>query len=147
MAIFCPLISKLVELRRCVRGLKYPSEMEKVEAWLRLGEVIAWVKLESSRARIRPRAVTVIAANLVSVGMVIGGVFTGRMKDVMSRPIIMLPAARRVMGLMTAGLFSLIGVVGGVRVNPVWVRRVMRRLYVAVNDVASRVIKRAHVFK
>ena len=89
---------------------------------------MVWVRLESSKAKIRPRAVTVIAAIFVSVGMVMGGVFTGRMKDVMSRPTVMLPMARRVMGLITAELFSLIGVVEGVRVNPVWVRRVMRRL-------------------
>lgn len=40
----------------------------------------------------------------------------------------MLPRARRVIGLMIAGLFSFIGVVAGVRVNPVWTKRAMRKL-------------------
>ena len=46
----------------------------------------------------------------------------------MSRPARMLPRARRVIGLVTAGLFSFTGVVAGTRVNPVWTSRVMRRL-------------------
>lgn len=100
-------------------GLKYPSEVEKVEMWLCLGEAMVCVRFESSSASVRPRTVTVIAAIFVSIGMVIGGVFVGRVKDVMSRPIIMLPIARRVMGLVTAGLFSLIGMIGGMRVGPV----------------------------
>lgn len=40
----------------------------------------------------------------------------------------MLPRARRVIGLMIVGLFSFIEGVGSIRVDPVWTRRVMRRL-------------------
>lgn len=40
----------------------------------------------------------------------------------------MLPRARRVIGLMIVGLFSFIGGDGIMRVNPVCTRRVMRRL-------------------
>lgn len=40
----------------------------------------------------------------------------------------MLPRARRVMELVIAGLFSLIVIVGVVRVNPVWTSRDIRRL-------------------
>lgn len=36
------------------------------------------------------------------------------MKDVMSRPAVMLPTARRVIGLVIVGLFSLIDAVEGV---------------------------------
>lgn len=46
----------------------------------------------------------------------------------MSRPDRMVPRARRVMGLVINELFSLVGVVGEIRVNPAWVRDVMRRL-------------------
>lgn len=45
-----------------------------------------------------------------------------------SRPARMLPRARRVIGLMIVGLFSFMGMVVGVRVNPAWTNRVMRRL-------------------
>lgn len=46
----------------------------------------------------------------------------------MSRPAIMLPSASRVIGAVTAWLFSFAGVIEGVRVNPVWTSRVMRRV-------------------
>lgn len=83
---------------------------------------------DSSNARIIPSSVTTMAANFVMGGMVIGGVFEGRMKDVMRKPARMLPRARRVMGLMIRGLFSLMGEIGGVRLCPVWTRMVRRRL-------------------
>lgn len=83
---------------------------------------------ESSRARMMPRPVMMMAAVFVIVGIVIGGVLVGRMKDVMSSPAVMLPRARRVIGLMIVGLFSFIEVVDEVRVNPVCTRRIMRRL-------------------
>lgn len=83
---------------------------------------------ESSRARIIPRVVTMMAAVFVMVGMVIGGVFMGRVRDEISKPAMMLPKARRIMGRMAGGVFSLMGVIVGVRVCPVWIRRVMRRL-------------------
>lgn len=44
-----------------------------------LGWVRVWVMFMSSRARVMPRIVTRIAAVFVSVGMVIGEVFVGRM--------------------------------------------------------------------
>lgn len=81
---------------------------------------------ESSRARMIPRIVTMMAAVFVIVGIVIGGVFMGMMKDVISRPAMMLPRARRIIGLVIVGSFSFIGVVGGIRVNPVWTSSVMR---------------------
>lgn len=52
---------------------------------------------------------TVRAAILRVVGIVMIWVFRGRILDVIRRPATMLPHANRLMGLITAGLFSLIG--------------------------------------
>lgn len=49
------------------------------------------------------------AASLSRGGIVITGVFRGVMEEVMRRPATMLPQASRLIGLMTVGLFSLIG--------------------------------------
>ena len=65
----------------------------------------------------------------------------------MSRPAVMLPRASRVIGLMSVGVFSFIGVIVDMRGNPVWTSRVMRRLYVAVNAVARSVRRRAQAFR
>lgn len=92
------------------------------------GEVSMCVVFESSRARIIPRAVMMIAAVFVMSGMVIGGVFVGRMRDEISRPAMMLPKASRMIGKIAEGVFSLIGEVAMVRLYPVWTNRVMRRL-------------------
>lgn len=127
-AIFCPLFSRFVEAGRWDKGLKNPNEVEKFMRVVCFGGVRVWVMFESSRARMMPRVVTMMAAVFVSVGMVIGGVFVGKMKDVMSRPAVMLPRARRVIGLMIARSFSFIGTVVGIRVNPVWTSSVMRRV-------------------
>ena len=62
-------------------------------------------------------------------------------------PAVMLPRASRVIGEVTLGLFSFIGVSGGIRTKPAWTNVVMRIVYTAVNDVASRVSSRAHEFK
>lgn len=125
-ASFCPLFRRFVELRRWDRGLKYPSVREKFVRVFCFGWVKVCVMFESSRARIIPRIVTIMAAVFVIIGIVIGGVFVGIISDVMSRPAMMLPRARRVIGLVIAGSFSFIGVIGGIRVNPVWTSRVMR---------------------
>lgn len=65
----------------------------------------------------------------------------------MSRPAVMLPRARRVIGLMSVGVFSFMGVIVDVRGDPVWTSRVMRRLYAAVNDVARSVRSKAQAFR
>ena len=127
-AIFCPLFRSFVEVRRCVNGLKYPNVDEKFRRGFCFGWVRVCVMFKSSKARIAPRIVAMIAAVFVSVGMVMGGVFVGIVYDVMNRPARMLPRARRMIGLMIVGLFSFMGVIVGVRVNPVWTIRVIRRL-------------------
>lgn len=83
---------------------------------------------DSSSASRIPIMVTMRAAVFVIIGMVIGGVFVGKMLDVMRRPAMMLPNASRVIGLVIVGEFSLIGVMGGIRLNPVWTMMVIRRL-------------------
>lgn len=87
-----------------------------------------WVKFVSSSARITPRVVTIRAAVLVIVGIVIGGVLFGRMYDVIISPAKMLPRASRVIGLMIVGLFSFMGVMTVVRVYPVCTIRVIRKV-------------------
>lgn len=63
----------------------------------------------SSRAITNPRIVTIKAASLSIGGIDITGVFSGIRLEVIRRPATMLPQARRLIGLRTAGLFSLIG--------------------------------------
>lgn len=53
--------------------------------------------------------VTTRAASLSSGGIVIIGVFRGVRLEVIRRPATILPQAKRLMGLITAGLFSLMG--------------------------------------
>lgn len=82
----------------------------------------------SSRARRRPRIVTVKAAILSGIGIVITWVFRGKMLEVISSPAIMLPQASRLIGLMTAGLFSLIGDRGLNRGWPIDTKKITRIL-------------------
>ena len=120
---------------------------EKFRRLFCLGWVMVWVMFASSRAKMRPRVVAIMAAVFVSMGIVIGGVCVGVMNDVMSRPATVLPKARRVIGLRVCGLFSFIGVIVGVRVDSACTRRVIRKLYVAVKVVARRVNNNAQVFR
>ena len=83
------------------------------------GGVRVCVVFESSRAKMIPRVVTIMAAVFVIVGMVIGGVFMGRMRDEISKPAMILPKASRMSGRIAEGVFSLMGVIVGVRVCPV----------------------------
>ncbi|KAF7644618.1 hypothetical protein LDENG_00218980 [Lucifuga dentata] len=76
----------------------------------------------------RPRIVTSRAADLRRGGIDITGVFRGVMLVVITRPAMMLPHARRLIGLIMVGLFSLIGERGLNRGCPVEIKRIMRRL-------------------
>lgn len=146
-AMFCPPLRILVMLRRCARGLKYPKDTEKFERVVCFVRMRVWAIFEISRAKAMPRAVTARAVILMDRGIVIGGVFVGMMKEVIRNPAIMLPNARRVMGEVTAGLFSFIGVKGGIRTKPVCTSTVIRIVYTAVKEVASRVRRRAQAFR
>lgn len=68
-----------------------------------------FVRDASSRAIRRPVTVTAKAASLRRGGIVMTGVLRGRMLEVIKRPAMMLPQAKRLIGLITARLFSLIG--------------------------------------
>ena len=63
----------------------------------------------SSKADTSPRIVTISALNFREGCMVIMGVLRGRRLEVIRRPATILPHASRLIGLITAGLFSLIG--------------------------------------
>lgn len=86
------------------------------------------VREASSKARSRPRIVTARAASFNKGGMDITGVFIGRMLEVMRRPAMILPQASRLIGLITAGLFSLIGEWGLKRGWPMETKKTTRRL-------------------
>lgn len=63
----------------------------------------------SSRAISRPATDTSRAISFNGRGIDMTGVFRGTILEVISSPAIMLPQASRLMGLITAGWFSLIG--------------------------------------
>jgi len=60
--------------------------------------------------------------------MVIMGVFRGTRFDVIRRPAMMLPQASRLIGLITAGSFSLIGEKAANRGWPIETKNTTRRL-------------------
>lgn len=82
----------------------------------------------SSRAKRRPRILTIRAASLSEGGIVITGVFKGIILEVIKRPAMMLPQASRLMGLITAGVFSLMGERGLNRGWPMETKKITRRL-------------------
>ena len=106
----CPRISPILGVDRCVIAGKKPSMLEKW--WVdRVGVtfICLLVSEASSRAVRSPRTVTIRALSLSEGCIVIMGVLRGVMLEVITRPAIMLPQASRLMGLITAGLFSLMG--------------------------------------
>lgn len=86
------------------------------------------VREASSKARRRPMTVTARAASFRRGGIDITGVLRGVMFEVIIRPAIMLPQANRLMGLITAGLFSLIGESGLNRGWPMDTKKTTRKL-------------------
>jgi len=76
----------------------------------------------------RPMIVTARAANFRSGGMVIMGVFVGIVLEVRIRPATMLPQASRLIGLITAGSFSLMGDKGRNRGVPIATKKTTRKL-------------------
>lgn len=101
----------------------------------------------SSRAVRSPRMETISALSFSEGCIVITGVFKGMMLEVISRPAMMLPQASRLIGLITVGLFSLMGDSGRKRGWPIETKKTTRRLYTAVNEVASSVRVRAQAFR
>ena len=87
-----------------------------------------FVRFVRSMAVISPTIVTIRALSLSAGGMVMIGVFVGKKLDVMIRPAIMLPHANRLIGLITAGLFSLVGVRDVDRGCPIEAKKITRKL-------------------
>lgn len=70
------------------------------------------VSRASSRAINRPRIVTIKALSFSRGCMVMIGVLIGSVFEVIRRPARMLPQARRLIGLIVVGSFSLMGARG-----------------------------------
>lgn len=115
--------------KRWITAGKNPSMLEK---WcvVRVGVGLNCFEVRdaSSSAVIKPRAVTARAASFSKGGMVIMGVFSGRKFEVMRRPATMLPQASRLIGLITEGLFSLMGDKELKRGKPMDTKNTTRRL-------------------
>lgn len=86
------------------------------------------VREANSRAVKRPRIVTISALSLRRGCIVMMGVLRGVMLEVIRSPAITLPQASRLMGLITAGLFSLMGESGRKRGWPMDTKNTTRRL-------------------
>lgn len=87
-----------------------------------------FVRLVNSIAVISPKIVTNRALSLSVAGMVMIGVFIGRKFEVMINPATMLPHASRLIGFITAGSFSLIGVNAVDRGCPIEAKKITRKL-------------------
>lgn len=129
LATVCPRTRLSLGGRRWTRVGKNPSMLEKWWA-ARLGVILncLFVREASSKAMRRPVMVTARAASFRRGGMVMIGVLRGRMFEVIKRPAIMLPQASRLIGLITAGLFSLTGERGLNRGCPIETKNTTRRL-------------------
>lgn len=95
-----------------------------------MGEVLNCfeVSIASSMAVKKPKIVTESAASLRRGGIVMIGVFDGKKLDVIISPAIILPQAKRLIGLITAGLFSLMGERGRNRGVPIVTKKITRKL-------------------
>ena len=82
----------------------------------------------SSSAARRPKIVTERAASLIIGAIVRVGVFKGIMLELIMNPAIILPQARRLIGLITRGSFSLIGVSASNRGLFIETKKIIRRL-------------------
>lgn len=129
LAIDCPRSRLSLGTKRWITAGKKPSILEK---WWSgrwgVGLNCLLVREASSRAVSKPMAVTARAASFSRGGIVITGVLRGMMLEVIRSPATMLPQARRLIGEMTAGLFSLIGDSGLNRGWPIETKNTTRRL-------------------
>lgn len=108
---------------------KKASMLEKLwGAVFGLVMVCLLVKLARSMAIISPEMVTIRALSLSVCGMVIMGVFFGIKFETIIRPAIILPHASRLIGLITKGLFSLMGERGRNRGCPIEAKKIIRKL-------------------
>lgn len=129
VAIIWPRVRFVCGVNRCIMWGKKPSMLEK---WcrLRLGTCLnCFDDREASSIAVKsPIIVTIRAESFREVGIVIGGVLMGKKFMVIKKPAMMLPQASRLMGLITAGLFSLIGGRGLKRGWFIDTKKMIRRL-------------------
>lgn len=125
----CPKVKFSFGVSRWIIAGKNPSMLEKL-CRARLGVVLNCLLVNdaSSSAMRRPKMVTRRAANFKWAGIVITGVVVGRKFEVIRSPAMMLPQASRLIGLITDGLFSLIGAVVVKRGCPIETKKITRRL-------------------
>lgn len=129
LAIAWPKAKFSLGVRRWIIVGKKPSILEKW--WVASCGVALYCLLvsdASSRAMRSPKIVTVRAASFNRGGIDITGVFDRVMLEVINRPATILPQASRLIGLITAGLFSLIGERGLNRGWPIDTKKTTRRL-------------------
>lgn len=125
----CPRVKFSLGASRWITAGKNPSMLEKL--WgMRLGTALNCLLVSdaSSSAIRRPKIVTRRAANFNGRGMVITGVLEGRKFEVIKSPATMLPQANRLIGLITEGLFSLMGAMAVKRGCPMETKKTTRRL-------------------
>lgn len=110
LAAVCPRARLSLGVRRCMIEGKKPSMFEKWwVGWCGMVLNCLFVRDASSRAMSSPMIVTVRAASLRGRGIDMIGVLEGSRFEVINSPATMLPQASRLMGLITARLFSLMG--------------------------------------
>lgn len=110
-----------------------------------LNSVLLVIKLSSVATR-SPKIVTLKAVSFKWNGMVTWGYEVGGTQLEIRNPAKMLPTARRLIGFIIKGLFSLIEASVVKRGCPVIVKKIMRILYIAVRAVAIRVVVSAQAF-
>lgn len=129
VAIDCPKNRLSFGISRWIIAGKKPNMFEK---WctIILGITLncLLVRAVSSIAMSRPIMVTSRAASLRVRGMLMTGVFEGKKFAVIINPATILPQASRLMGLITEGLFSLMGDKGRNRGEPIVTKYTTRKL-------------------
>lgn len=115
MAVLKLIVRALFGIRRCMVSGKKPRSVENVEACEGLFSVRLEVRLFNSSAMANPMIVTRMAVVFRYHGIVIIWVVVGGILCEIKNPARMLPSARRLIGFISLGLFSLIIIIGGNR--------------------------------
>lgn len=110
-----------------------------------LNFILLVIKLSSIATR-SPRIVTLKAISFRYHGIVTWGCEVGGTQLEIRNPAKMLPTARRLIGFINFGLFSLIKMRVVKRGYPVKAKKIIRILYIAVREVATKVVVRAQAF-
>lgn len=128
-AIAWPRSRLILGVMRWIVAGKNPSILEKWWA-ARVGVRLYCLLVRDaiSIASARPRTETARAASFRPRGMVRTGTLEAARLEVIRRPARTLPKASRLIGLITAGLFSLMGERGLKRGWPIDTRKMIRRL-------------------